>query len=364
MRMTQNEHGYWEVRVKDRTGKERSISTHRKNKQEATQIIRKSKIKEIEMAAEIGSLTPEVLSIVMTSQKLTTESAVEPWLEWLQSTRHSPETINAFTYQVRNWMHKQRLKKKLLLTLTEKDIDSWINNPKLTTKASTRKTMLGAVRSFCKFVSAKGWTAGNPSALVKVDLSLLSHAQKEKSRKLIFTDEEISALLNVTAPNGERADPFWHAAVAISRWTGLRLSDIACLEWACFSVPGKMSVWTRKRDKRVELDLEPAELREAINGVPVEDPVYLFPYERLRAIDPQSRPVLSGQFKRLCRHENILGKSFHCLRHTCASRFYQAGVNQKKIMKILGHSYLTTTLTYLHDEEEESTDGSQPEARA
>jgi hypothetical protein len=37
---------------------------------------------------------------------------------------------------------------------------------------------------------------------------------------------------------------------------GLRLGDICALEWACLKEPGKVVVWTDKRDTRVDLPVD------------------------------------------------------------------------------------------------------------
>ena len=55
--------------------------------------------------------------------------------------------------------------------------------------------------------------------------------------------------------------PFWRAACHLSLEYGLRLSDIAKLEWVSFLKPGKLIVWTDKHDRRIELPLHPDTMR-------------------------------------------------------------------------------------------------------
>lgn len=38
----------------------------------------------------------------------------------------------------------------------------------------------------------------------------------------------------------------------------------------------------------------------------------------------------------------------HVLRHACASGLYQAGVSLYAIQQLLGHRWLSTTMTYVH----------------
>jgi len=149
---------------------------------------------------------------------------------------------------------------------------------------------------------------------------------------------------------------FWNAAVRLSYWVGLRLTDIACMEWASVS-PDEVIVWTRKTHTRVAL--------------PISDPLlgggdlrclffelmehnrhaeYVFPEEREVALDPAKRAKHSVYFSRQLSALGIEGKSFHCLRHSFATRLAEAGKTIEDIGRVMGHSPKGTDVTkgYIH----------------
>lgn len=347
MTLTKNEHGYWECRLKGPDNKIKSFSTHKKNRKEAVEVIKAARIPQLELAAEIGALTPNVVSVIVSGTRMTVEAAIEPWKDWMRYDRQSKNSIAASESWVRAWAYQQCKLDQSMMGIVHQDIDPWLNDPRLETKASTRRAMLAAIRSFFKYACARGWTMGNPASLCKIDYSLLQHSQKEVVRKPIFEDAEVDKLLEITAPGADRESEFWHAAVAIARWTGLRLVDICCLEWDCLETPGKLICWTRKRDKRVCLDLAPVALQDAFQAMDKTDDTYLFPIQRAIVLDPKQRSGLSVQFMRLCKHAGIFGKSFHSLRATLATRLSESGVNRDKIREILGHSSTEITEGYI-----------------
>ena len=58
-------------------------------------------------------------------------------------------------------------------------------------------------------------------------------------------------------PGKSREDPFWHFAVITALDTGLRLGDIAQLEWTAFAETGKITVVMDKTNKPVTFKTTP-----------------------------------------------------------------------------------------------------------
>src|SRR5215471_15140686 len=311
MKLVKNEGGTWSVHVKGKNGKAHQFSTNTKEFAMAKRVVSEAKIKELEMAAEIGALTQEVVSVLLTGSRMTVEKAIEPWKTWMQMVNYAPRTIADGELRVRCWMKRANVTNKQLSAITEYDINPWVNETSKR-KATTRRTTLALVRNFFDFCSRKGWLQGNPSRLCDVDLSKLSHEQKERRPTPTWTDEEVKRVLDYTDPDKEQMfvptkenvpiassdklwyqppnlllhrnyyrrinqpNPFWHAAVALSRHTGLRLGDCCCLEWASLVTPGEITVWTIKRDRRINVPI-PDEVVRALAHIPPEDPTYVFP---------------------------------------------------------------------------------------
>lgn len=347
MTFTKNVRGYYEVRVKQENGKYRRFSLKTGNKEEALRIVQESKLKEIELAAQMGVLSNGVFStLVNGSRGITVREAIEPWKRQLEYERKSPHTIHDMEIWVNAWMEWGNHMRMPVAQIEMEHLDPWVNaeGPR---KSGTRLVMLNALRSFCSFCSSKGWLNGNPAALVKVDLSTLLHSQKETLQRPIFDEDEIQRLLDATAPGGSCESEFWHAAILIGRWTGLRLGDICCLEWNCFDFDnGTISVWTRKRDRRIHLFVEPAVL-EAVKVLPREDEQFLFPMQRDVILDPQYRASLSSQFWKILRTVGIFGRSFHCLRATYITDCDAKGIPIEHISRNVGHWNEDITKSYI-----------------
>ena len=139
---------------------------------------------------------------------------------------------------------------------------------------------------------------------------------------------------------------FWYCAVLIGRYAGLRLGDICCLERASLARPGKLIVWTDKRDARVELDVD-ANLAKGIAAIPPSSKRFCFPEQDAIMRGPQ-RAKLSVQFSRILEACKIAGHSFHDLRHTFCSDCQRRGIPTPHIAKMVGHSDQETTKLYLH----------------
>jgi integrase len=322
-------------------------------KGEALEFIRSARIEELETAAQLGVLSRDVASILISgANPLTVAEAIPRWKEHMEYRRLSPRSIANAVIWVKAWSAWSHLEKKPLSDLKISDLDGWINGEACENKLGSRKVMLSALRSFCGFCQDSGWMTGNPANLIKVDLSLLLHAQKETLKRPCFTDEEVQILTEGTGPGGDCEHSFWHAAIIIGRYTGLRMGDIASLQWASLSLEGKgsLAVWTTKRDRRVELPLEPEILRSVFSSIPSEHPVYLFNHERVLNADVGARCSLSMQFSRIMRALQIpIGKTFHCLRATYISDCAANGIPIHHISQAVGHATPDTTHGYIRE---------------
>jgi len=152
---------------------------------------------------------------------------------------------------------------------------------------------------------------------------------------------------------------FWLVAVRIGKETGLRLSDIAQLEWRCVERPDEIAVWADKTNKRTSHKIS-KELHNLICEIPVVEEKYVFPEQAAIIQDVKKRAGLSVQFGRLCDRLGIKGKSFHSLRHYKATNSYAkldkealarklaSVLSITEIKQLLGHANSKTTEGYLH----------------
>jgi integrase len=322
--------GVYHVSVATPQGNKR-ISTGARDRATAEQIVKESGVKRLDIAAKAGRLTQQAIGQITTGHKLTMSKAFQQFRDWLESIGR---------------LNDMNLAGLPPSAVTEQHVNQWINAPNENGSAY-RETALSGIRSFFEFTAAKGWSIGNPARLVRVNMRQLSHEQKEPKEVVPFTKLEINRLIKYTEDKGLT---FWTAAVRISRETGLRLGDVARLEWNCFAEPGCLIVWTSKRLKRVAVPISD-ELQEVITTIPITHKQYVFPEQRVIASDPKRVSGLSVQFGRICAKCEITGKSFHGLRHHFVSELKRQGKTLEEIGKLVGHSDTATTEGYVHEGE-------------
>jgi integrase len=352
-------------------GKTKWISTGSSSKQEAERVVAESGVARLNVAAKAGRLTRKAIGQILTGKNLTCLKALEEYGK-AKSTNKAPKTIANNLLVIGNWLKEMRLESTPPSAVTAPQISKWINNPALTWKRSTRQVALASVRTFFEFCANRGWIVADVSQDVELDYDVMSHGQKEQDEKQPFTDEEVKRIIGELRKDWNRAQTdkhelfrdagdvlFWLVAMSIGKETGLRLSDIAKLEWRSFSDPGVLAVWTGKTNKRIEHPISEA-VQHLISEIPVTDADYLFPAQRAIITDVAKRSGLSVQFSRLLEKLGIEGKSFHSLRHFKATHAFAKMDKEKlaaklaevlsidQIAALLGHSDKKTTKGYLH----------------
>lgn len=373
--------GVYKARVHKPDGSTATLSTKAKSKAEAKRVVKQSRLAEIEEAAKVGRLNQQAISYAVAGRVVKFPDAIKEYVEWMKLYGKSAALVYHTEAVLNRFMRCAKIEKLPIPSVTDRMISEFINDPSETKGVNWRKNQLSMMNGFFAFCSAKGWVMGNPAGLVRVRMDLLSHAQKEPRSRAPFTDGEIRSLLAYFITKrtesqqkrelllGKKRAPltareqaylsnldeqitnltFWQAAIALGRYAGLRFGDIAQLEWDCIAVPGKLIVWTEKRDRRVELPFEPQELIDAMASIPPTDPQYIFPEKQKIAANITQRANLATEFRRHCERVGIKGKTFHALRHAYVSDCARRGVSIEHIAKNVGHASTLTTRGYIHN---------------
>ncbi len=320
-------------------------NTKATTKPEAEEVCRLARVSELETTAKSMSLTGEVLSAIMAGRKITCAKVMEEWVEW-RCRLKSPATTHIQTYAVARFLRENNLAATIINRVDSEDIDAFVNAE----DAGKRQNRLGrlhALRSYFDFASSKGYIVGSPAKIVEVNHRMMSHEQKEPVPRVPVTEEEFRKILTT-------AKGFHRWAVIIAYWAGLRIGDVATLEWASVT-DSEIIVWTRKRDARValplfdpllgggELYLTVLEIMESTK----KKGQFVFPAEAAIYLDVSKRPWISTSMSRLFERHKI-PKTFHCLRHSFCTRLDAAGKSEKEIGRLVGHSNAETTRGYIH----------------
>jgi integrase len=352
-------------------GQTKHISTGCTDKAEAKAVLAESGVARLNVVAKAGRLTQKAIGQILTGKNLTCAKALDKYVR-LMSVSKSAKTVANNVLVVTNWMKEMHVETLPPSSVTAQHIARWINNPKSEWKRSTRQVALASVRTFFEFCSTQGWILADPSRQVALDYTVMTHEQKESPDKLPFTEEEVKHLLKALAADlklvaaGQQElfrQPhhilFWLVAVRLGAETGLRLSDIAQLEWRSFGEAGKVVVWMDKTNRRIEHSISEA-MQNLIGEIPVVDPDFVFPEQCALMREVSKRAGLSVQFGRLCERLGIKGRSFHSLRHYRATSSYArldkaalaqklaASMSLEQIAALLGHASKKTTEGYVH----------------
>jgi integrase len=340
---------HWHVEVITEAGHLQRLSTFCKTKVEAEDVVRDSKIKDIERSAKIHRLTADVVTLITANKTITMNDALAEWVEWMRIGVRSPRTRDNNASTVRLWLTQTGIDSKTIGTVTADEIHSWINNATRPDKLGTRMMKLSSIRNLMRFCCVKRYILSDPSQLVSVDYRVISHDQRETKHKLVFEDDEIDFILENcgSMEPASMSAGFFKSSIMLGRDLALRMGDICNLEWSCFDFQKRtVVVWTDKSNARVVIPITDR-VTNLVSGMTRVDKRFLFPVEQLIANDPKRRSMMSVYFGRLFKSLGFEGYSFHSLRATMATSMAAKGATIDEIAKALGHNGTSSTKSYI-----------------
>lgn len=248
------------------------------------------------------------------------------------------------------------------------------------TSINTVKNTLILIKNFLDYTIVLGIFPNNPADYVKVP-------KKEKventGKYRIFSADEQKLIIN----NLDLEDPV-EQMLYIDFFTGLRRNEIRGLRWENYS-DGTLTIaqqlvrsYNFEKDGSKTLNKNsPQDLKTEssfrtivlpkvadnllqkikINsyekhlrlGVPFTDDAFIFSDALLKPIEEKRA---NRRLQAICRKIGIEPRPLHSIRHSYATRLFEADVDIKTVQKLMGHSdYKTTLNIYVHvmDEEKE-----------
>jgi site-specific recombinase XerD len=165
---------------------------------------------------------------------------------------------------------------------------------------------------------------------------LVDHRREDNARiRFLSADEETALRKAIQANCPERMPEF-----DLGLNTGMRLSEQYGLLWENVSIPLRMLTIPRSKNG-------------SMRHVPLNQAA-VKALETLRKLYPASELACGNAreprrwFEPVLKDSKVESFSWHCLRHTFASRLVMAGVDIRTVQELLGHKTIGMTVRYSH----------------
>lgn len=337
MRIYKHTNGVYYASYLTRQGVKR-ISLRTRNSDEAKHLADDANLESLEHLVKADALTNDAVTRVTHGHRIDCLACYEAWQKWAVVVGLAPNTAHVYGFMIESFIRDNKIADKNPRAITDSIIASWVNAEGLS--ASARSGRLRAIRNFTSMLASKAYLQGDPSVGIKVRMGDLTFAQKEPKVREPLTDEEQFMLMSGVSDK-------WRVPVVLALDAGLRITDVACLEWDSIRGDGTLVVWADKFDKRIAMPMN-RRLRTGVLSLERTHPRWVFPDLQKLAADLTTRAQLSTMFKRELERIGIDGKSFHNLRHTFATNRRNMGDTVDQIREKMGHSLETTTAGYIH----------------
>ena len=296
----------------------------------------------------------------------TTATIISSWNQELITTGSSTPTCRSYVSAVRAfvaWFEKHNNESFTPSRITPIDLTAYRNELQTEAAASTVNVHLCALRSFCAWLTERGYVSSNPSLRLKAVGSQSPLAPKSLSAP------QVNALLREAQQTRHAARDY--AIVQVLVQTGLRIGECVALRLADVQMSerqGQVTVRAGKGNKFRVVPLNASARRALLEylaerwSVSVDWPLVLAAWRSHPATTPLwhsqkgnrlSVRAMSGMVEQLvdvCVQRGLVPKeiSAHTLRHTFATAYLKDYPGDLVgLAALLGHSTLETTRIYV-----------------
>jgi len=286
-------------------------------------------------------------------------TAREHLAEWVESKKNETglRTYGKYRQIVDEFLTHVGIKAdRLLREITPTDIRSWRD-------ALQRKGLAAPTVNHAIKILRMPFKAAHDAGYIEINPCTKNSVRPVKDEaqnvvKDVFTPEQLAALISAAKSED------WKGAILCGAYTGLRLRDVADLQWSAINwKEQKITVTTRKTLKEVTVPIHPqfgSWLQRQTRGIG-KAPVFA----TLVGKNSAGKNGLSMQFKRIMERAGIRGRtlreaagagrsqsslSFHSLRHTFNAALANAGVSVEIRQKLTGHASPEMNAIYTHHE--------------
>ena len=310
--------GIWWVRYADANGKIRREKTG--NKSAAIKLYYKRKTEVLE-----GKKLPEKLR----ARKVSFAELAKDALEYSKAHKRSYRDDEVRMARLREWLGQRPAE-----SVSPQEIERWLLAKAEDLKPATLNRYRALLSLVYRLAMQNGKVQSNPARLVR--------QRKEENGRIRFlsTEEELALRAAIRKDYLNR-----EAELDLALNTGLRRSEQFGLTWD--GVDFERRVLTVLRSKNGEA-----------RHIPLNDAAIL----ALRSVEAYKNGspyvFLASDGTRLCSPRfwfsaaveaaGLKDFTWHCLRHTFASRLVMAGVDLRTVQELMGHKTIQMTVCYAH----------------
>lgn len=218
---------------------------------------------------------------------------------------------------------------------------TWKGTPPSPAQLNRERQFLGSVLGMAKRF---GFVDRNPIEDVK-------KLREDNSRDRVLSLDEEGDIL-------EQAPEFARPFISLALATGMRLGEIVGLRWADVDRKdgeavhdGFIRIGSESKGHRIRYVPINAAVKEILDSqkpVATEDGFVPFVFVNLRFKKPYRQFSVGHAFTEAAVRAKVDGVTFHVTRHTAVSRMVAAGVPDRIIMKVVGHTTPNMVSRYTH----------------
>ena len=318
--------GIWWICFFDADGRKRREKAGRKSA--AIELYRKRKTQAME-----GKKLPEKLR----ARKVSFAELAKDTLEYSRSHKRSYGDDEIRMAKLKDWLGDRPAE-----TVSPQEIERWLSAKSTLKPGKPAKLAKPATLNRYRALLSLVYRLGMQNGKVKLNPARLVRQRKENNGRIRFlSTEEDHGLRKVLLEKWIKGLPQLDLALN----TGLRLGEQYGLTWDCIDFERRMLTIPLSKNgelRHVPLNDEALTALRTMRKYSGEQPYLFLNRYGQRLVSPRE------WFDPAVKAAGLKDFTWHCLRHTFASRLVMAGVDLRTVQELMGHKTIQMTVRYAH----------------